>query len=63
MWINQLEVLYRFGENGRIYILYDHNSMEPWIPNALINKPVKKTVKKSNKTACHKKFSEVHWKK
>jgi protein Tob/BTG len=47
MWINPLEVLYRFGENGRIYILYDHNSMEPWIPNALINKPAKKTVKKN----------------
>lgn len=34
MWINPLEVSYRIGENGRVYILYKQKKgmMEPWQP-------------------------------
>jgi hypothetical protein len=45
IWINPLEVLYRFGENGCLCILYDHDSTEPWSHKTILNKPDKKTVK------------------
>jgi hypothetical protein len=48
IWINPGEVLYRFGDDNCICILYDHNNnTEAWNHTASINKPVKKTIKKN----------------
>jgi protein Tob/BTG len=30
LWINPLEVSYRFGENNPIYIFYDKHCLDPW---------------------------------
>ena len=32
LWINPKEVSYRFGEYGRIYIIYNHTDLHPWNP-------------------------------
>jgi len=33
MWIDPLEVSYRFGENSPIYVFYDKYCLEPWTHN------------------------------
>jgi len=49
IWINPLEVLYQFGEDGCFCILYDQTNTEPWNHKALINKSDKKNLLKKTK--------------
>jgi hypothetical protein len=65
IWINPLEVLYQFGENGCLCILYDHDSTEPWSHKTLLNKPDKKTVKNNQikPLVVKEDKKKTHWKK